>query len=223
LSQPNLKSGHVSANGLDYYYQIFGQGEPLLVLHGGLGQIEMLGPVLPVLSETRQVIGVDLHRHGRTTLRQRPIRIPDMADDMAVILNSLGYSQVDVLGYSLGGGVALRLAIQHPELVRRLVVVSAPYAQSGFFPEMLPQQAQVGSAMAEAMKDTPMYQSYVAIAPDPDEFPELLDRMGDLMRQPYDWSDEVKQIEAPTMLVYGDSDMIRPAHIVDFYALLGGG
>jgi pimeloyl-ACP methyl ester carboxylesterase len=195
----------------------------LLLLHGGLGSIDMFGPVLPALASGRQVIGVDLHGHGRTALGGRPINLIDMGDDMAVVLGELGHKQVDVLGYSLGGGVALRLAVQHPEMVRRLAVVSAPFAQDGFHPEMLPQQAQVGAAMAEFMKDTPMYRSYQAVAPHPEEFPRLLDRMGEYMRQPYDWSQDVQTLKMPVMLVYGDSDMIRPEHIVEFYKLLGGG
>jgi pimeloyl-ACP methyl ester carboxylesterase len=218
-----LTSGYANANGLSYYYETHGQGEPLLLLHGGLGSIDMFGPVLPILAEHRQVIGVDLHGHGRTALGDRPISAIDMGDDMAVVLDQLGHQQVDVLGYSLGGGVALRLAVQHPEKVRRLVIASAPFAQDGFHPEMLPQQAQVGAAMAEFMKDTPMYQSYVAIAPNPDDFPRLLDRIGEYMRQPYNWADDVKKLTMPVMLVYGDSDMVRPEHIVEFYKLLGGG
>jgi pimeloyl-ACP methyl ester carboxylesterase len=103
------------------------------------------------------------------------------------------------------------------------VIVSAPYAQNGFYAEMLPQQAAVSGAMAEQMKQTPIYTTYAAIAPRPQEFPKLLDLMGEYMRQPYDWSASVKQLEMPVMLVYGDSDMIRPEHIVSFYQLLGGG
>ncbi len=217
------KSGHIEANGVAYYYEVHGKGEPLLLLHGGLGSIEMFGPVLPMLVESRQVIAVDLHGHGRTALGSREISLVDMGDDMAAVLKKLGYKVVDVLGYSLGGGVALRLAVQHPETVRRLAVVSVPFAQDGYYPEMLPMQAQVGAGMAEAMKGTPMYQSYAAIAPNPDEFPKLLDRMGKFMRTPYNWSDDVNKLAMPVMLVYGDSDMFRPEHIVEFYQLLGGG
>jgi len=140
-----------------------------------------------------------------------------------VVLQKLSLRQVDVMGYSFGGGAALQLAAQHPALVRRLVLVSTPYAENGFFAEMLPQQAAVGAAMADAMKDTPIYKSYVAVAPRPQEFPRLLDAMGEYMRQPYDWSASVKQLAMPVMLVYGDADMIRPEHIVSFYQLLGGG
>jgi pimeloyl-ACP methyl ester carboxylesterase len=218
-----VRSGRIKANRVNYYYAIYGKGEPLLLLHGGLGSIEMFGPVLAQLAEHRQVIGVDLHGHGRTALGDREISLVDMGDDMAAVLKELGYEQVDVLGYSLGGGVAFRFAVQHPRMVRRLTLVSAGFAQEGFYPEMLPLQAQVGAGMADAMKDTPMYQSYVAIAPEPEDFPRLLDRMGEWMRTPYDWSQDVKKLTMPVMLVYGDSDMYRPEHIVEFYQLLGGG
>ncbi|HWM41302.1 MAG TPA: alpha/beta hydrolase [Burkholderiales bacterium] len=217
------KSGHVAVNGLNYYYEVHGRGEPLLLLHGGLGSIDMFRPVLPTLAKDRRVIAVDLHGHGRTALGERAISLSDMGDDMAAILKKLGYPQVDVLGYSLGGGVGFRLAVQHPAMVRRLALVSAGYAQDGFYPEMLPMQAQVGAAMAEHMKDTPMYKSYVAVAPKPEDFPRLLDRMGELMRKPFDWSEDVKKLQMPVMLVYGDSDMYRPEHVVRFYQLLGGG
>lgn len=217
-------SGYVAANGVNYWYEIHGRGEPLLLLHGGLFSTGMFGPTLAKLAESRRVIGVDLHGHGHTGLGERQkISLADIGRDLAVVVQKLGLQQTDVMGYSFGGGAALQLAFQHPELVRRLVVVSAPYAQSGFFPEMLPQQAAVSGKMADGMKQTPMYTSYAAIAPRPQDFPKLLDAMGELMRQPYDWSADVKKLSMPVMLVYGDADMMRPEHIVSFYQLLGGG
>src|SRR5438093_5311958 len=149
MTTADVRSGYVAANGVNYYHQVQGAGEPLLLLHGGLGQLEMFGPVLPMLAANREVIGVDLHGHGRTSLGERRIWYPDIADDLAIVLRELGYDKVDVFGYSMGGGIALRFGIQHGDMVRRLVIASAGYAQDGFYPDMLPQQAAVGSAMAE--------------------------------------------------------------------------
>lgn len=216
-------SGYVAANGIDYWFEIRGKGEPLLLLHGGLMSTGAFGPVLTTLAETRRVIGVDLQGHGHTALGNRKINLVDTGSDLGVVIQKLGLRQVDVMGYSFGGGAGFQLAVQHPELVRRLVIVSAPYAQDGFFAEMLPQQAAVSAAMADAMKDSPMYTSYIAVAPRPQDFPRLLDAMGEFMRQPYDWSASVKQLTMPVMLVYGDADMVDPRHIVSFYRLLGGG
>lgn len=218
-----MKTGHVPVNGLRYYYEIHGEGEPLLLLHGGLGSFHMFDPVLPALAQGRQVIGVDLHGHGRTALGDRAIDLIEIGNDLAALLGELGYAQVDVLGYSFGAGAAFRLAVQHPALVRRLVLVSGAFAQDGYYPEMVQMQGALGSQAAEAMKNTPMYQSYVAIAPHPEDFPKLLDRMGEFMRKPYNWADDVKKLSMPTMLVWGDSDMFRPEHMIEFYKLLGGG
>lgn len=217
------KSGHLDVNGINYYYAVYGKGEPLLLIHGGLGQIEMFGPNLARLAQTRQVIGVDLQGHGRTTLGTRELNLADMGQDMSVILKKLGYEKVDVLGYSLGAGVAFQLAIQHPQRVRRLALVSGALSTDGFYPEMLPQQAAISGAVAEQMKGTPMYDSYMAIAPHPEDFPKLLDKMGAYMRKSYDWSGDVKKLTMPVILIYGDSDMIRLEQIVKFYQLLGGG
>ena len=222
MSTP-AKSGHATVNGVNYYYAVYGTGEPLLLLHGGLGQIEMFGPNLTRLAQSRQVIGVDLHGHGRTGLGNREISLNDMGNDMAVVLKKLGHDKVDVLGFSMGAGVAFQFATQHPDMVRRLAMASVLFSTDGFYPEMLPQQAAVGAAMAEQMKETPMYKSYVAVAPNPGEFPKLLDKMGAWMRQSYDWSADVKKLTMPVMLIYADSDMIRLEHAVKFYQLLGGG
>ncbi|MEX0720037.1 MAG: alpha/beta hydrolase [Balneolaceae bacterium] len=215
---------YVSVNGINYYYEIHGEGEPLLLFHGGLGSIDMFKPILPAFTENRQVIGVDLHGHGRTELGDRAISYIDMGDDMAAVLKELGYDQVDVMGYSMGGGVALRLAIQHPEIIRRLVSVSAGFSHpDGNYPEIIQQQKMIGAEMAEAMKGTPMYESYMELAPNPEDFPRLLDRMGELMQDSFNWSEEIRELEMPVMLVYGDSDMLRPEYIVEFYQLFGGG
>ncbi|AID29725.1 alpha/beta hydrolase [Mesorhizobium loti] len=222
LAKPE-KSGLLPVNGLNYYYAVYGKGEPLLLLHGGLGSIDMFAPILPKLAENRTVIGIDLQGHGRTALGDRPFSLEAIGDDMADIVKALGYRQVDVMGYSLGGGVAFRMAVQHPETVRRLVLVSTGYAADGFYDEMRPQQAQVSAAAAEFMKDTPMYKSYVAEAPHPEDFPKLLDALGNFMRQDYDFSADVPKLKMPVMLAYGDSDMYKPEHEIKFYQMLGGG
>ena len=217
------RSGYVKANGLNYYYEISGKGEPLLLLHGGLGSTDMFKPIMPAFTEHRQVIAIDLQGHGRTELGTRKISLPDLGDDIASVLTQLGFKNVDVMGYSFGGGVAFRLAVQHPGMVRRLALVSAGFAADGFYPEMREQQKQLNAGFAEQMKPTPMYQSYVAVAPKPDDFPRLIQAMGDLMREQYDYSADVKKLTMPTMLIFGDSDMYRPEHVVAFYQLLGGG
>ncbi|MBZ9925120.1 alpha/beta fold hydrolase [Mesorhizobium sp. BR1-1-4] len=217
------KSGLLPINGVNYYYAVYGKGEPLLLLHGGLGSTDMFAPILPKLAENRTVIGVDLQGHGRTALGDRPFSLQAIGDDMAGIVNTLGYDKVDVMGYSLGGGVAFRMAVQHPEAVRRLVLVSTGYAADGFYEEMRPQQAQVSAAAATYMKDTPMYKSYVAVAPHPEDFPKLLDALGNFMRQNYDFSADVPKLKMPVMLAYGDSDMYKPEHEIKFYQMLGGG
>ncbi|HET9862289.1 MAG TPA: alpha/beta hydrolase [Steroidobacteraceae bacterium] len=223
VAQAADKSGHVEANGIRYYYEISGKGEPLLMLHGGLGSLDMFQPILPRFTDHRQVIAIDLQGHGRTELGTRKFDLPAMGDDIAAVLDELGYAQVDALGYSFGGGVAFRLAAQHPDKVRRLVLVSTGFSDAGFYDDIRAQQNQVGAASAEFMKDTPMYKSYVAVAPKPDDFPKLLQAIGDLMRSHYDYSADVKKLTMPTMLVFGDSDMYRPEHVIEFYKLLGGG
>ncbi|HEX6638168.1 MAG TPA: alpha/beta hydrolase [Steroidobacteraceae bacterium] len=217
------KTGYAKANGIDYYYEIAGQGEPLLLLHGGLGSIEMFRPLLPALTARRTVIALDLQGHGRTLLGARALDLRALGNDMAVVLDELGYAQVDVLGYSFGGGVGFQLAAQHPQKVRRLALVSAGFSDEGFYPGIREQQKQLGAASAEFMKDTPMYQGYAAVAPKVDDFPRLLQAIGDLMRKPYDFAEDAKKLGMPTMLVFGDSDMYRPEHVVEFYQLLGGG
>jgi pimeloyl-ACP methyl ester carboxylesterase len=208
---------------VNYYYEIHGRGEPLLLLHGGLGSIDVFEPGLPALAKSHEVIAVEYHGHGRTPLGDRKISLVDQGDDMAVILDKLGYAKVDVAGYSLGGGIALRLAVQHPDKVRKLALISTIFSTDGFYPEILPMQDAISGQMAEMLKGTPMYKSYAAIAPDPSEFPKLLDRMGEYMRQRYDWSADVKKLTMPVLLIFGDSDMIRLEHAVEIYKLLGGG
>ena len=217
------QTGYVPVNGLDLYYEIHGQGYPLILLHGGLGVNSMFGEVLPLLAQSNQVIAVELQGHGHTADIDRPLRFELMGDDIAALVHHLGLEKVNIMGYSLGAGVALRTTIQHPELVNKLVLVSIAFKREGNYPEVLASMAQVSGAIAEYMKPSPVYQEYVRIGPHPENFAHLLDKVGDLLRQEYDWTDEVAGLTMPTMLVYGDADSTPPAHAAEFFALLGGG
>src|SRR5437870_1182568 len=214
---------YADVNGIKLYYEIHGTGAPLILLHGGLGAISMFGPNLPALAKGRQVIAVDLQGHGRTADVDRPLSTELMADDIAALIKHLKLERPDLMGYSLGGGVALLTAIRHPELVGRLVVISTPIRRNAFYPEILAQQGQVGPEAGEAMKQTPMYQLYASIAPRPEDWPRLLGKIGQAMEKDFDFSTEVAGIKAPTLIVAGDADIFPPAHAVEVFGLLGGG
>jgi pimeloyl-ACP methyl ester carboxylesterase len=217
-------TGHYAeVNGINLYYETHGSGRPLILLHGGLGSGEMFGPILPALSERHQVIAVDLQGHGRTADIDRPLDVRLMADDIAALIRHLGLDRPDVVGYSLGGGVALCTAIRHPDVVSRLVVASANIRRDAIYPEMLAQQGQVSAAAAEFMKDTPMYQLYQRVAPRPGDFPRLLDKIGEAMAKDFDFTEEVRGLRMPTLIVAADADMAPPSHYVEVFNLLDGG
>jgi pimeloyl-ACP methyl ester carboxylesterase len=214
---------YAEVNGINLYFETRGTGRPMILLHGGLGSGEMFGPTLPVLAEQHQVIAVDLQGHGRTADIDRPIDIRLMADDIAALIDHLRLDKPDVVGYSLGGGVALFTAVKYPDKVRRLVAASAHAWRDAIPPEMLAQQAQVNAAAAEFMKDTPMYQLYQQVAPRPEDFPRLLDKIGESMAQNYDYTEDVRSLQVPTLLVAADADMAPPSHYVEMFKLLDGG
>ena len=218
-----VKTGYAPVNGLNLYYEIQGSGTPVVLLHGGLGSTETMSHVASALAATHQVVAVDLQAHGRTADIDRPLSCEAMADDIAGLMKFLAISKADVMGYSLGACAALQMTIRHPAMVKKLVVVSTVFKRSGWYPEVLAAMDQFGPATAEAMKPSPLYQTYARIAPKPADWPVLAGKLGELLRKDYDWSKDVAAITAPTMLVFGDADAIRPAHIVEFFALLGGG
>jgi pimeloyl-ACP methyl ester carboxylesterase len=215
--------GYADVNGINLYYETFGAGRPLILLHGGLGSGEMFGPVLPALAAGHQVIAVDLQGHGRTADIDRPINVAFMADDIAALIGHLGLDRPDVMGYSLGGGVALLTALQHPEVVGRVVVVSAQIRRSATYPDMLGQQGQMDASAAEFLKDTPMYELYQRVAPRPEDFGRLLDKMGQAMAQDYDFTEQVRGLKVPMLYACADADMFPPSHAVEVFELLGGG
>ncbi|GGM48915.1 alpha/beta hydrolase [Micromonospora sonchi] len=214
---------YAEVNGVRLWHETHGSGRPLVLLHGGFGAVETFAAIRPALADRRRVIGVDLQGHGRTADVDRPLRYESMADDVAALIVRLGLAEVDVLGFSLGGGVALRLAIQHRELLRRLVVVSAPCRRQGWFPEVLAGMPEPDEAAGERMRGIPSHQLHQRLALRPQDWPRLWAKTGELLRREYDWSAEVAAMTTPTMLVYADADSVRPAHMVEFFGLLGGG
>ena len=214
---------YAEVNGINLYFETHGAGRPLILLHGGLGSGEMFGPILPQLTERHKVVAVDLQGHGRTADIDRPVDVRLMADDIAALIDYLGLDRPDIVGYSLGGGVALHTAAKYPARARRLVAVSANIRRDAIYPEMLAQQGQVSAAAAEFMKETPMYQLYQRVAPRPEDFPRLLDKIGASMAKDFDFTDEVRGLQVPTLIVAADADMAPPSHYAEVFKLLGGG
>jgi pimeloyl-ACP methyl ester carboxylesterase len=220
----NAGSGrYADVNGINLYYETHGSGRPMILLHGGLGSSEMFGPTLATLADHHRVIAVDLQGHGRTGDIDRPLDVRLMADDIAALIDHLGLRKPDVVGYSLGGGVAFQVAIKYPEKVGRLVAASANIRRNAIYPDMLQQQGQVNAAAAEFLKDTPMYQLYQRVAPRPEDFPRLLDKIGEAMARDFDLTEEVRGLQVPTLVVAADADMAPPSHYVEIFNLLDGG
>jgi pimeloyl-ACP methyl ester carboxylesterase len=210
-------------NGLSLYYEEHGSGEPLVLLHGGFGATELMAPIVPALAAGRRVIAVDLQGHGRTADVDRPLRPELMADDIAALIEHLGLERADVMGYSLGGLVALRTAIQHPGRVRNVVLVSVAFRRDGSHPDVVEQMNSMTPAIADVLKESPLYELYSRLGPRVEDWPRLVAKVSDGLKEDYDWSAEVAGLQPRTLLVYADADSIRPAHVVEFFGLLGGG
>jgi pimeloyl-ACP methyl ester carboxylesterase len=216
-------SGYVPVEGGKVYYATYGEGAPLVLLHGGLMTIETFGPVLDTFVASRQVIAVEAQGHGRTGPLDRPMSFAAMAADVAAVITLLGLGPVDVVGYSMGGSIGLRLALDRPELVKRLVIASSVYAFAGWHDYNQQGMRGLSSAAAPMMVGTPLYEAFAAVNPDPaTNFPRLLDQMA-YMGHDYDWSIEIADLKAPTQLIVGDWDAVRTGHTVKFWELLGGG
>ena len=212
---------HAHVNDLDMYYEIHGEGPPLILLHGAYMTIELMGPLLPGLAETRRVIAVEQQGHGRTADVDRPMSYEQMADDTAALARHLGLESTDVVGYSMGGAAALQMAIRHGELVRRLVVMSASFRYDGM-PEVA--REMFPTITPEMFAGSPIEQAYKQIAPNPDDFPRLVEKMTVLDSTPFAWPEEdIRAIAAPTLIVLGDSDGVTLEHAVELFKLRGGG
>lgn len=214
------KGSYASVNGLNMYYEIHGTGRPLVLLHGALSSIETsFGKLLPFLAKTRQVIAIEQQAHGHTADIDRPLTIEQMADDTIALLRHLGIEKADILGYSLGAGIALQIAIQHPDMVRMLVVAAIPYNCDGF---RLGVFAGIRKMKPENMAGTPWNEEYVRIAPNPEDWPKLVEKVKQLELQ--GWPPKaIQSINAPTLVIIGDSDVVRPEHAVEMFRLLRDG
>jgi pimeloyl-ACP methyl ester carboxylesterase len=221
FAQQGPETGFAPVNGLEIYYEVHGSEEPLALLHGGVAASEIFAPFMETLTRNRQVILLHLQAHGRTADIERPMASEALGEDVAGVIAHLGLTEVDMLGYSLGGGVALRVAIQHPDLVRKLIVVSAAARSDGQYPEVLaafeamPAQA---SMIAQSVRASPLGAMY----PDAD-WEAIFTKVGEEVRTGFDWTADLAKVTAHTMLVFADADSIRPEHMVEMWKALGGG
>jgi pimeloyl-ACP methyl ester carboxylesterase len=221
LKAPELKaSGYArSAEGLRIYYEVYGEGEPIVVMAGGLMSINTTAQITGPLSRNRQVIAIDLEGHGQTGLRDTPMSHERNGDDVAAVLRHLGIELADVAGYSHGADAAIWTAIRHPEMVRNLIVIATAFARDGWYPEAQEGMSAVSGELADQMKQTPIFENYGH----PEQFALFLDRMGELMRSGWDWREEVDALTMPVLLIFADHDSVSMQHIAEFYALFGGG
>ena len=215
-------TGHYAPiNGLNMYYEIHGEGEPLVLLHGGLTTINgTFGMMLETLADagrTRQLIAVEQQAHGHTADIDRPLSFEQMADDTAALLHYLNIEQADFFGYSSGGSVALNVAMRYPGLVRKLVLVSTVYSSDGYYSEIL---EGLRHASAEAMPPI-MREEYARVAPRPEDWPKLIEKASQYAREADSVSSEmIQKITAPTLLAFGDSDIVRTEYAVEMFRLL---
>jgi pimeloyl-ACP methyl ester carboxylesterase len=220
--RPGTTSGYVAVNGLDMYYEIHGDGSPLALLHGAMGTIDScFADLLPALAGTRQVIAIELQGHGHTADVDRPLSYQQMAADAAALLEALGIELADLVGYSMGGAVALQMAMQHPRRARRVVFAGGTsYRRDGLYPEMLGEP----ESAADDLTDSAWHQAYVRVAPDPGRWPVLIAKNSELDRTFAGWPDEdIQAMTTPMLLIIGDSDIVRPEHTMKMFRLLGGG
>ncbi len=216
-----LDNGYAEVNGLKMYYEVYGTGKPLVLLHGSYLTIPMnWAHILPMIAKNRKVIVTELQGHGRTRDIARAISYEGMADDVSGLLTHLKIDSADILGWSMGGGVAFQFAVRHPQQLRRLVVVSAPYAQNGWWPEAVDSFATFD---AEMFKGTPIQKQYDSLGNDPAHFAEFVTKVKSIDLKPYDWSKEVMNIKAPIFLAIGDADGIVYEHALKLFRAKGGG
>jgi pimeloyl-ACP methyl ester carboxylesterase len=219
-----LNSSHgnyASINGLKMYYEIHGTGTPLVLLHGALSAIgTSFSRFLPVLAKSWQIIAIEQQAHGHTPDIDRPLTIKQMADDTNALLQYLRISKADFFGYSLGAGIALQIAIQNPDLVKKLVVAAVTFKKIGFRLDSLEGMKNLNP---EILNGTPWQGEYHRIAPNPENWPQLVAKVKQLNKDFQDLSDEeMRSIKAPVLIIVGDSDIVRLEHAVEMFRLLNG-
>ncbi|WP_286862610.1 MULTISPECIES: alpha/beta fold hydrolase [Sphingobacterium] len=213
-------TGYADINGLKMYYEVYGKGKPLVLLHGSYMTIPLnWSNIIPYFTD-RKVIVAEMQGHGRTRDISRKISYESMADDVSSLLKHLKIDSADILGYSMGGGIAYQLAIRHPDQVRRLIVLSGSYKHDGWWPEV---EKMYSTINADMFKGSPIEKQYDSLGNDPKHFPEFVKKVIQIDLEPYDWSKEVKAIKAPLFQVIGDADGIRYEHALELYTALGGG
>jgi pimeloyl-ACP methyl ester carboxylesterase len=224
ITQAQVKpsnNGYANVNGLKMYYEVYGQGKPIVLLHGSFMNIPLnWSHIIPALAKDRKVIVAEMQAHGRTKDIARELSYEGMADDVSGLLKHLKIDSADILGYSMGGGVAFQFAVRHPQQLRRLIILSGTYAHDGWWPEV---EAMFGTFTADMFKGTPVQKQYDSLGNDPARFPEFVKKVIGLDLKPYDWSADVKKIQAPILMAIGDADGVRYEHALELFRAKGGG
>ncbi|MRG48302.1 alpha/beta fold hydrolase [Chitinophaga sp. SYP-B3965] len=214
---------YANVNGLSMYYEVYGEGKPLLLLPGAVSGIDTaFGNLIPLLATDRQVIALEFQGYGHTAdIPERPLSYEQFADDVIGLLHVLNIRQTDIFGYSTGAGVALQVAMRKPDLVSKLILASVTYKSSGQHPALIELYKLL---TVEAMKDTPYEAEYLSTAPRPQDWPKHLAKAITFNQKIQDWSaDDIRKIKAPALIIAGDADIVQPGHVVELYKLLGGG
>jgi pimeloyl-ACP methyl ester carboxylesterase len=210
----------VTVNGMRMYYEVSGQGDPVVVLHGAYMNIPSMGAIIPELAKTRRVYAIEFQGHGRTTDIDRRITYQNLADDVATFMDSVGLANADIFGYSMGGQAALQLAIRHPEKVKKLIAASVAYDLRGWQPVYT---AAIPTMTVEMITGLPFGADYRKLAANPDGFPELVRKLIALEKEPMAWEEDIKKIKAPVLVISGDADVMTLEHSVALFHLVGGG
>ncbi|KIO78878.1 alpha/beta hydrolase [Pedobacter lusitanus] len=214
-------SGYVPVNGIKVYYEVYGEGRPLVLLHGAFMTIDMnWGQLIPELSKTRKVIAVELQGHGHTQFSDRKLSHTTLASDVEGVMDYLKIDSADITGYSYGGSVAYQFAIQSPKRVRKLVIISSTYKNSGWLPEV---NNALKAMKPEFLTNTPMKAAYDAVAPDKTKWTKFLEQMIAFNHIPFDMGEaNIAKITSPVLIISGDNDGLDKIELIKTYQLLGG-